>query len=360
MDTAFRRCCVGALTGRWFGTHLLRVQYGTLDAGNAFLYQDIVVVCLSSGRGALVTWFARLGDSDYEEDENGVRFHTRPRPSYLAPTLNQSERVSAPTLIDKTLNGQKRSSIVGWGAAAAGAVCIGIALLSYLPGGGRQSSTGEEKARVTADATRASGEGRRLGPIASEPPRDLDGGSGLDPAEQGTRGDIPAASDALGRPVRRASDVGKPAARGDPVATRHASTSPRDTSPAAKEPLSAPVKTAGARPKAEASALARVPGGSATAPRPAAPAILGTTAGARLARTPARWIGGGPTDADNRRGRYQGTVGVQVTVNPAGHVSRCAPVRRSGNAGTRCDDMPPRAATGAVHPGVRWARPPHC
>jgi len=50
-------------------------------------------------------------------------------------------------------------------------------------------------------------------------------------------------------------------------------------------------------------------------------------------RSPAQWIGGGPTDADNRRGRYQGTVAVQVTVEADGRVSRCATVRGSGNAG---------------------------
>ena len=55
-----------------------------------------------------MTWFARLGDSDYEEDENGVRFHNRPRPPYLVPTLSQNERVSAPTLTDKTLRSQAK------------------------------------------------------------------------------------------------------------------------------------------------------------------------------------------------------------------------------------------------------------
>ena len=46
-----------------------------------------------------------------------------------------------------------------------------------------------------------------------------------------------------------------------------------------------------------------------------------------------QWIGGGPTDADNRRGQYQGTVALQVNVQPSGRVSNCAPVRGSGNAG---------------------------
>ena len=46
-----------------------------------------------------------------------------------------------------------------------------------------------------------------------------------------------------------------------------------------------------------------------------------------------QWIGGGPTDADNRGGRYQGTVSLQINVEPSGRVSKCAPVRGSGNAG---------------------------
>ena len=35
-------------------------------------------------------------------------------------------------------------------------------------------------------------------------------------------------------------------------------------------------------------------------------------------------------DADNRRGQYQGTVALQVNVQPSGRVSNCAPVRGSG------------------------------
>ena len=52
-----------------------------------------------------------------------------------------------------------------------------------------------------------------------------------------------------------------------------------------------------------------------------------------MVRKEPEWIGGGPTDADNRRGRYRGTVEVQVTVEPDGRVSRCAAVRGSGNPG---------------------------
>jgi periplasmic protein TonB len=286
-----------------------------------------------------VTWFARLGDSDYEEDENGVRFHNRPRPPYLVPTLSQNEQASAPTLTHKTPGDPKRNSIIGWGAASAGAICIVVALLSTFVGKDRQSSAGKEKPRVAADATRASKAGR-------SGPTDFDGVAGLESAEQGTPGDeTSAASDAVGRPVRRASDeserqdVRRIAARDNPVATPDANISPRGTSGTAKGALSAPVKNAAVGPKAPAPALVRAPRVAATPARPgrSAPAILGATAGAGLVRTPARWIGGGPSDADNRGGRYHGTVAVQVTVNRAGYVSRCAPVGGTGN--TRLNAM---------------------
>ena len=288
-----------------------------------------------------MTWFARRGGSEYEEDENGVRFHNRPRPRYLVPTLSQNEGASAPALTDKTLGDRKRISISGWGAATAGIFCIGIVLLSFFPGRDRQSSIGKEKPRVTADAARASRAGSGSGPTAALRPTDLDGVAGSEPAKHETHGDgAPAASDALGRPIGRASDESKGqdvrrlAARENPAATGPANSSPRGTSQAAKGALSAPVKTAAARPKAPAPAPAHVPKAPATLPRPGgtAPAILGATARAGPVRTPARWIGGGPSDADNRGGRYHGTVGVQVTVNRAGYVSRCAPVGGSGNA----------------------------
>jgi periplasmic protein TonB len=324
--------------------HLFRIQRAHIVCSTLKIPFSILNYCCcvpSSGRGAPVTWFTRPGDSDYEEDENGVLFHNRPRPPYL-PTLSQNERVSGPTLTDKTLGDHKRSSIIGWGAATAGAFCIGIVLLSSFPGEDRQSSTSKETPRVTADTTRVSGRGRSLGPNAAQP-TNLNDVAASDPSEHATRAaDTPAASNALGRPVKSASDerikqdVRQVAARDNPVATRHANTSPRATPRDAKGASSAPVKTAAARPNAPVSApaLARAPRVAATPlPRRVPPGILGATVGARLVRSPARWIGGGPSDADNQRGRYRGTVGVQVTVNPAGYVSRCAPIRGSGNAG---------------------------
>jgi protein TonB len=42
-------------------------------------------------------------------------------------------------------------------------------------------------------------------------------------------------------------------------------------------------------------------------------------------------IGGGPTDADNRRARYRGAVAVQFAVGTEGRVSNCSVTRSSGN-----------------------------
>jgi protein TonB len=67
-----------------------------------------------------------------------------------------------------------------------------------------------------------------------------------------------------------------------------------------------------------------------------APIVSGTPTAGRAAASPsgspARFLSGGPTNADNRRGRYRGTVGVQFTVEPNGGVSRCVTMRSSGDA----------------------------
>ena len=45
----------------------------------------------------------------------------------------------------------------------------------------------------------------------------------------------------------------------------------------------------------------------------------------------ARWLGGGLTDADNRGGRFSGTVGVRFLVEPAGSITDCRTDRSSGD-----------------------------
>ena len=64
----------------------------------------------------------------------------------------------------------------------------------------------------------------------------------------------------------------------------------------------------------------------------AAPRLVATLQGVGGAVTsPPALIGGGPSDSDNRRGRYQGAVVVQFTVGSDGRADSCAPVRSSGN-----------------------------
>jgi protein TonB len=47
---------------------------------------------------------------------------------------------------------------------------------------------------------------------------------------------------------------------------------------------------------------------------------------------PAKWISGGPTDADNRKGKFRGAVVVQFTVAANGRVANCTTARGSGDA----------------------------
>jgi TonB family protein len=99
--------------------------------------------------------------------------------------------------------------------------------------------------------------------------------------------------------------------------------------------------SAGNAPATEPAAPAPSQQAEAKAPPPPPPVVrpppIAAPRRARMApaavRSPPRWLGGGPTDSDNRRGIYQGTVSVRLTVGSGGRVSNCVPVRRSGNAG---------------------------
>jgi periplasmic protein TonB len=75
------------------------------------------------------------------------------------------------------------------------------------------------------------------------------------------------------------------------------------------------------------------------APASSAPSVAPTVSGQAAAspsgsviRVPAQWLSGGPTNSDNRHGRYTGTVVVQFTVQPDGRASSCITARGSGNA----------------------------
>ena len=114
----------------------------------------------------------------------------------------------------------------------------------------------------------------------------------------------------------------------------------------ATEPSFAPLSSGQTSTAAEAAAAA-TPAPAPVPPRAQAPSVVlpGPAAalsqvrpsvtvgpGTDVVRSPPRWIGGGPTHLDNRRGRYVGSVIVQFTVNADGRVSNCGPVRGSGNA----------------------------
>jgi len=67
-----------------------------------------------------------------------------------------------------------------------------------------------------------------------------------------------------------------------------------------------------------------------TASRPIVTSVT-TQPRAKAAAAPPTWIGGGPTDKDNRRGRYKGAVAVRFTVGIDGRLSNCTTAQSSGN-----------------------------
>ncbi|HYC94807.1 MAG TPA: TonB family protein [Sphingomicrobium sp.] len=236
------------------------------------------------------------------------------QPPDLVPTLNDNE--PAPALDDR-----KRMSGIAWGAAAVVATGLGVLLLSSWPSGDRQPSTGEGTARVAAPAEQAGGAGP--GFVDQAPGNYGLAAAGAEPQATATAGS-PAATDTGASAQAAAQDVRQLAAEGTADGQSLADTRSTSTAP---EATSRPVEVA-----ARAAAPAPKPPVARTAETAPAPSLRPESRGA-MVRSEPEWIGGGPTDADNRRGRYQGTVAVQVTVEPDGRVSRCAPVRGSGNAG---------------------------
>ena len=98
-------------------------------------------------------------------------------------------------------------------------------------------------------------------------------------------------------------------------------------------PSEAPASASEAPALAEAAAPMAAPAPAAAPAAVAPPAIPTARSGTRAVQSPAQWISGGPTRADNPRGRYVGSVVVQFTVQADGRVSNCGPARSSGDAG---------------------------
>jgi protein TonB len=89
-----------------------------------------------------------------------------------------------------------------------------------------------------------------------------------------------------------------------------------------------PADTAEAEPAEEEPAPERAPTAepeAAPAPPPPAPPRIDRSSGPRL-------VSGGLVDADNRGGRFQGTVGVRLSVGSDGRPRSCRVTRSSGNA----------------------------
>lgn len=232
-------------------------------------------------------------------------------PPYLAPMLDDNKRVLAGR----------------WAMATTAAFGLGLVLLSSWPGWKSQPSTSDGTPSVAAYAAEVSGTRSGLGQYSAQAPGDFDGPGGSDPEARGmpTAGS-PAASDTLDRPLELQSASDARATKDADELALHEDSPPTGTTTAGAGQSSAPVE-APAAPAIAPPSTPPVVVGPAIAAAPAWAGFSGS-----LVRTPPRWVGGGPTNADNRRGRYQGTVAVQVTVKPNGRVSKCAPVRGSGNA----------------------------
>jgi len=265
--------------------------------------------------------FAGLARGSTAEEE--VQFHNRPPPLYLQKF---NDNGPAP---DPTVQVSKPASGKVWAAMAAGTVGLGLVLLSpwkWQP----QPSAGDGISKVATDA-----DPRTVGRDFSRYSAQNSRGSGSVPA-------------AVPGPGPSTANVA--AASGAVIQTEH---SPEATEEARQKgavdlgPMSrAKVQSATAEmaPQVEAASSPPATGEpQAAAPaQPPPPVIAPAPPQARPApavnparpiRREAQWVGGGPTNADNPSGRYQGTLAVRVTVQPGGRVSHCVPVRGSGNAG---------------------------
>lgn len=210
----------------------------------------------------------------------------------------------------------ERTSAKRWGVAAAVASGLGLVVVASLADWSDQPPASQRTPSVGAS------EGQVRGAWAGFI-QQFEGASSAvapDSAEQRASSTDPAAPEEPGgdsEPRPAGDQTGSQG--GKLAAADQVSITPTGTTPATAE-NAPPIQAAEApAPPADAGAAA------ATAPE-------NEEATAPLQRPP-QWLGGGPTDADNRRGRYRGSVSVQVNVEPDGRVSSCAAVQGSGDAG---------------------------
>ena len=207
-----------------------------------------------------------------------------------------------------------RRSAKTWGMATAGVVALGAALFAFWPGGTPEPAGPNQKQPVTAEPVQTGPE-PAASPTESASVQQAQPGSGVIvwPAPPSEIADsVPGlAAETLVTETAVEAQPSAEAAGGPAKSAQPAPALPSAQAPASQSAVTAPLP-----------APAEGSGGASVTPRAPVPAI----------RSPAYWIGGGPTNADNRRGRYRGTVAVQFTVQPSGRASNCAPVRSSGNA----------------------------
>jgi TonB family protein len=220
----------------------------------------------------------------------------------------------------------ERASVRSWAMGSAAALGLGIVLLSSWTWWDSQSPTSERTPQIAADAQRARRAEQASAGNAAQPT--VNGATV--PDKQG--GPTIAAATAPGRPFEDQRPSNRETAADQPAATdMQVTQSNPDVTPTVETPAAA----AASSPPATASedrALAAAP----TPPAARAPAIATSRAdtgrSAIYVRNPPQWLGGGPTDADNPQGRYQGRLTVQVRVAAGGRVTNCATVRGSGNS----------------------------
>lgn len=251
-----------------------------------------------------------LGDAD------AATLHRRPAPAYLAT----SPAEPAARVADEPPSASNRTfaiaSVLGlgllllapwavWGPNPFSAVAPSEDTSVPLPGPGRV--TAPQFSQPSSGST-------DLLPSSDNPTAPAAGPPGPRPAPEAN---IAQAASGPGKTDTEAAGL---ASHSEPAATTAVPGSPPEAgeqaiaaaSPAAPEA----VIVASPPPPRIASPTTASPPRAASAPGPV--------------RTPARWLGGGPTDADNPRGRYNGTVAVQVAVAPNGRVANCSAVRSSG------------------------------
>lgn len=188
--------------------------------------------------------------------------------------------------------------------------------------------TPEERAVLASDTSAASDSlGHWFGPAGTTPgtvgmPQAL----GNPDARQARSAAEPGPAEALAVATRRALAQGQ---------TREAAVS----APAADTVVTPPAKTTALPARTGDTPIGAMAVASDAVTASPAPTVtrsdvrtVAATPSSRPISIPAQWIGGGPTDFDNRRGRYRGSVVVQFTIESEGRASDCTVVRPSGNS----------------------------